>query len=210
MQICLKTVPAIHNYFWNAYILDIFSKLIQSSAFQNLMQIKSCEKQVYGLLPEIVLEDTFSLKLFSCFCWSKNHELKQIMYSVLCHGCVLCSVFDFCTSEVIQGLDFSVSCYVRCSKCSYFTATCAVSCLIAYIKLSLGNLEIKPWLLWCHNISLMCVCTASQFKTSCVVFPLSGLRGCRLGTEIASGQERPLHGFEKRHNWRHRSDTKGE
>lgn len=41
LEICLKTVPAGHNCFWNVYFLDPFSKLTYSSGYQNLMQIKT-------------------------------------------------------------------------------------------------------------------------------------------------------------------------
>lgn len=121
------------------------------------------------------------------------------------HGLIPCLAFDCCTSEVIQGPDFSVSCCVRCSKCSYSPVTYAVSCIVAtYIKLSSGNLGIKPWLLWCHKISLMCVCTAFQLKTSCIGLPLSGLWKIIFLGHWNSFMLRKTdcYMFEKKHNWK--------
>lgn len=124
------------------------------------------------------------------------------------HDLILCLGFDFCISEVIQGPDFSVSCCARCSKCSYSCVTYSVSCIVAaYIKLSSENLGIKPRLLWCHKVSLMCVCTAFQFRTSCVVFPLSGLWKLFLGQGNSFRlRKTDCYIFEKRHNWKCISD----
>lgn len=79
-----------------------------------------------------------------------------------------------------------------------------MSCIVvAYIKLSSGNLGIKPWLLWYHKVSLMSVCIAFQLKPSCIVFPLSGLWKIFLGYwKSFRLRKTDCDRFEKRHNWK--------